>query len=63
MKADYEGCTEKCKMRNKLLEVDLDRQKGIVNTLIQFKWCPECSQLEPGAAKSLCQAGCGRALM
>lgn len=30
-------------MRNKLLEVDLDRQKGIVNTLIQFKWCPECS--------------------
>lgn len=34
MKADYEGCTEKCKMRNKLLEVDLDRQKGIVNTLI-----------------------------
>jgi hypothetical protein len=36
---DEAGCTEKCKAKNKVLELDLDRHKGIVKALVNFKWC------------------------
>lgn len=62
MRTNQTGCTEKCKIKNRVLEEDLERHKGIVQALINYKWCSECSQVEPGAAKTVCQAGCGRGL-
>ncbi len=62
MRNDSTGCTEKCKIKNRVLEADLERHKSIVQAMISYKWCPECSQIEPGAAKTVCQAGCGRGL-
>ena len=46
-----------------MVETDLDRHKDVVQALVQFKWCSECSSSEPGAVKVVCQSGCGRALM
>lgn len=54
MRRDKSGCTDKCRLRNKLIECDLARHKEIVNALIPFVWCSECMQTEPGAVKSVC---------
>lgn len=59
MRTNQAGCTEKCQIKNTVLEHDLARHKQIVETLIGFNWCPVCSQVEPGAANSLCPARCG----
>ena len=55
MRNDSQGCTKKCKIKNKLLEVDIERHRGIVQALVNFAWCAECSnQGEAGAVKVMC---------
>ena len=60
MRTNQAGCTEKCQLKNTVLEQDLGRHKLLVEAMIGFQWCQECSQVELGAAKTMCQVGCGR---
>lgn len=63
MRNDAAGCTDKCKLRNKLAEAEAERSKPLIRALMQFEWCSECSKLESGAVQSPCKAGCGKRLM
>ena len=55
-----EGCTEKCRLKNKILELDLERHRSFVQTLLKFNWCDDCVVTEPGAVKTACRSNCGR---
>lgn len=57
------GCTDKCRTKNRLLEVNLERHEEIVKTLISFKWCEECTAVDTGAVKVVCKGACGQRLM
>lgn len=64
MRRSDQGCTEKCRAQNKMLEMNLERHEKVVQTLIEFPWCQDCSAAgESGANKAVCKAGCGRRLM
>ena len=65
MKLHEMGCQEKCRIKNTLLELDLNRNAKIVDTIKTFVWCNECSEEGPaGAVKTIpCKEGCGRRLM
>ena len=62
MRAHEDGCTDKCRIKNKLLELDLARHKSIVQHLVSFQWCPDCTG-EASAVSSVCKVGCGKKLM
>lgn len=42
MRNSDQGCSLKCKAINQLLTKDIDRNKVIVQELMQFKWCDTC---------------------
>jgi len=63
MRNDTAGCTEKCRIRTKLSECELERNQALVRELMKFEWCPECSKLEAGAVSNQCKNNCGRQLM
>jgi hypothetical protein len=63
LRNDSLGCTDKCRVRNKLVETELERNQKIVEILMNFQWCNECSNMEGGAVKQPCKNGCGRKLM
>jgi hypothetical protein len=60
MRNDELGCTDKCRVKNKMIELDLDRNSAIVQTMTAFKWCQDCSNEE---TKAPCKLGCGKRLM
>ena len=41
--------------------MDVERNKRIVEEMINFKWCDQCKHGQPGAVH-ICQAGCGQKL-
>ena len=43
MKLNEMGCSEKCRIKNLQIEIDLKRNKSIVDALSTFVWCNECS--------------------
>lgn len=71
MKVHSKGCSEKCRVKNSALELDLDRNKALVEKLTSFDWCDRCcgglSQSSPpsGAKRSFppCANGCGARLV
>lgn len=72
MKIHSKGCTEKCRVKHTALEMDMDRNKVLVEKLTSFDWCDRCnsgnlSQSSPpsGAKKSYppCTNGCGARLV
>ena len=65
-----QGCTEKCRVKTLSLEIDLQRNKALVDTLIKIDWCTLCNSgtgnqqkgksPASGAVKGLvCKYGCG----
>lgn len=64
------GCTDKCRVKNSMLELDLMRNKQLVTALINFSWCDTCNNSAsqangdspPSGAKTRlpqCSRGCG----
>ena len=54
MKLNGKDCTEKCKLKNRALDLDLQRNSSIIQKFLEFKWCDNCS-----AGSGTCQARCG----
>lgn len=63
LRNDEKGCTDKCRLKGHLSELDLERHRAVVKCLIEFKWCSVCMSIEPGAVRVVCQSGCGKQLM
>ena len=59
------GCSEKCRVKNLCLELDMQRNAKIVDVLKTFVWCNECAEEgQTGAVRtSVCKEGCGRRVM
>jgi len=38
------GCSDKCRAKNAFLELDLQRNKQLVETLIGFQFCDFCAE-------------------
>jgi hypothetical protein len=58
MKHSDEGCSIKCRLTNQVLKLDHERNAAIVEEMINFKWCDNCKQIQPGAVH-ICNSGCG----
>lgn len=43
MRVHERGCTEKCRIKNTALELDLSRNQNLVNQLTGFDWCDLCN--------------------
>ena len=71
MRKHTTGCTEKCRVKNSALELDLDRNQVLVDSLTKFDWCNTCArssgpQGPPSGAKmsyAPCTNGCGNRLL
>jgi hypothetical protein len=37
------GCSEKCRVKNTMLDLDLKRNQELVDQLMHFKWCESCA--------------------
>ena len=44
-----EGCTEKCRLANQILDIDRNRSQALAENIIKFEWCQECCNTEQGA--------------
>ena len=44
LKLNEMGCSEKCRVKNTCLEIDLHRNAKIVDVLKTFSWCNECAE-------------------
>ena len=44
LKLNEMGCSEKCRVKNTSLELDLYRNAKIVDVLKTFSWCNECAE-------------------
>ena len=57
-----EGCSEKCKLINKKLTIDLERRKSLLDCVLNFQWCDACAKSEEskGGGK---RCTCGRKFM
>jgi len=58
MRNSNEGCSQKCRLVNKMLNIDIERNKKIVQEFANFNWCDTCKNLQPGAVQ-VCHSGCG----
>lgn len=72
MRKHDKGCTEKCRIKNSAIEMDLDRNKALVQQLTTFNWCDICagssqSSLSPPSGRNKghlpCTSACGMRLM
>ena len=43
MRVHERGCTEKCRIKNTALELDLTRNHNLVKELTKFDWCDLCN--------------------
>ncbi len=61
MKSSDDGCSQKCKLINEMMTKDVNRNRNVVNEVIQFKWCETCQAgKQPGAVNGICQSSCGQ---
>lgn len=61
MRNSDEGCSQKCRLLMQKHTLDVERNAKIVEEMINFRWCDQCKQGQPGAVH-ICQSGCGQKL-
>jgi len=44
LKVHKNGCSEKCRVKNTMLEIETKRNKDLVDCLSNFQWCNVCAQ-------------------
>lgn len=53
------GCSDKCKIKQKLSEMDLDRHRRVIDFVTNYVWCEQCQDRTTQGEVS-CQMECGR---